>query len=386
MQRATPPFRADHVGSLLRPPALKQARAKRERKEISAEALRTIEDREIEKAIKKQEEIGLGLATDGEFRRSWWHFDFFRGLDGVTFYTSDHGIQFHGVQTKAEAIRIDGKIGFSGHHMLDHFKFLKGHTRVAAKMTIPAPSTFHFRQGRAAISKEVYPDLDVFFDDLAGAYRAAIRAFYGAGCRYLQLDDTAWAMLCDPNERAQSKKRDDDPDSLPQRYAQLTNAALEGKPADMAITMHSCRGNFRSTFIASGAYDFVAEQLLGHTNFNGYFLEYDSERAGGFEPLRFFPKGKKQLVLGLVTSKSGKLENKDDIKRRIDEATKYVALDQLCLSPQCGFASTEEGNILAEDEQWAKLRLIVDIAEEVWGPSSAKAGDPAIGGPALSRA
>ena len=367
MQRATPPFRADHVGSLLRPPALKQARAKRERNEISAEALRTIEDREIEKAIKKQEEIGLGLATDGEFRRSWWHFDFFRGLDGVTFYTSDHGIQFHGVQTKAEAIRIDGKIGFSGHHMLDHFKFLKAHTRVAAKMTIPAPSTFHFRQGRAAISKEVYPDLDVFFDDLAGAYRAAIRAFYGAGCRYLQLDDTAWAMLCDPNERAQSKKRGDDPDSLPQRYAQLTNAALEGKPADMAITMHSCRGNFRSTFIASGAYDFVAEQLLGHTNFNGYFLEYDSERAGGFEPLRFFPKGKKQLVLGLVTSKSGKLENKDDIKRRIDEATKYVALDQLCLSPQCGFASTEEGNILAEDEQWAKLRLIVEIAEEVWG-------------------
>src|SRR6516165_3305887 len=252
MQRATPPFRADHVGSLLRPPALKQARAKHERNEISAEALRAIEDREIEKAIKKQEEIGLGLATDGEFRRSWWHFDFFRGLDGVTFYTSDHGIQFRGVQTKAEAIRIDGKIGFSGHHMLDHFKFLKAHTRVAAKMTIPAPSTFHFRQGRAAISKEVYPDLDVFFDDLAGAYRAAIRAFSGAGCRYLQLDDTAWAMLCDPNERAQSKKRGDDPDSLPQRYAQLTNAALEGKPADMAITMHSCRGNFRSTLSHRG--------------------------------------------------------------------------------------------------------------------------------------
>jgi len=367
MQRTTPPFRADHVGSLLRPPVLKEARAKRERNEISAEALRAIEDREIEKAIRKQEEIGLGLATDGEFRRSWWHFDFFHGLDGVTFYTSDHGIQFRGVQTKAEAIRIDGKIGFSGHRMLDHFKFLKAHTRVAAKMTIPAPSTFHFRQGRAAISKDVYPDLDVFFDDLAGAYRVAIRAFYDAGCRYLQLDDTAWAMLCDPNERAQSKKRGDDPDSLPQRYARLTNAALAGKPADMAITMHSCRGNFRSTFIASGAYDFVAEQLLGHTNFDGYFLEYDSERAGGFEPLRFFPKGKKQLVLGLVTSKSGKLENKGEIKRRIDEATKYVAPDQLCLSPQCGFASTEEGNLLAEDEQWAKLRLIVEIAADVWG-------------------
>jgi 5-methyltetrahydropteroyltriglutamate--homocysteine methyltransferase len=281
-------------------------------------------------------------------------FRFFRGLDGVTFYTTDHGIQFHGVQTKAKTIKIDGKIGFAGHPMLDHFKFLKAHTRETPKMTIPAPSTLHFRQGRAAISKEVYPDLDAFFDDLANAYRAAIRAFYDAGCRYLQLDDTAWSMLCDPNERAQSKKRGDDPDSVPARYARLTTAALQAKPADMAITMHSCRGNFRSTFIASGGYDFVAEQLLGHTTFDGYFLEYDSDRAGGFEPLRFFPKGKKQLVLGLVTSKTGTLESKDEIKRRIDEATKYVALDQLCLSPQCGFASTEEGNILAEEEQWAK--------------------------------
>jgi 5-methyltetrahydropteroyltriglutamate--homocysteine methyltransferase len=251
--------------------------------------------------------------------------------------------------------------------MLDHFKFLKAHTRETPKMTIPAPSTLHFRQGRAAISKQAYPDLDAFFDDLANAYRAAIRAFYDAGCRYLQLDDTAWSMLCDPNERAQSKKRGDDPGSLPARYARLTTAALHGKPADMAITLHSCRGNFRSTFIASGGYDFVAEQLLGDTTFDGYFLEYDSDRAGGFEPLRFFPKGKKQLVLGLVTSKTGTLENKDEIKRRIDEATKYVALDQLCLSPQCGFASTEEGNILAEEEQWAKLRMIVELAAEVWG-------------------
>jgi 5-methyltetrahydropteroyltriglutamate--homocysteine methyltransferase len=367
MQRATPPFRADHVGSLLRPVAIKEARANRERNEITAAVLRAVEDRAIENAIKKQQQIGLKLATDGEFRRSWWHFDFFRGLNGVTFYTTDHGIQFHGVQTKAETIKIDGKIGFSSHPMLEHFKFLKAHARATPKMTIPAPSTLHFRQGRAAISKDVYPDLDAFFDDLAKAYRAAIRAFYDAGCRYLQLDDTAWAMLCDPNERAQSKKRGDDPDALPKRYAQLANAALEGKPADMAITMHSCRGNFRSTFIASGGYEFVAEQLLGHTNFDGYFLEYDSDRAGGFEPLRFFRKGKQQLVLGLVTSKTGKLENKDEIKRRIDEASKYVALDQLCLSPQCGFASTEEGNILAEDEQWAKLRMIVEIAEDVWG-------------------
>jgi len=363
----SPPFRADHVGSLLRPPALKAAREQRARNEISAAALRVIEDREIENEIAKQEEIGLKLATDGEFRRAWWHFDFFRGLAGVTFYTTDHGIQFHGVQTKAETIRIDGKIGFAAHPMLDDFKFLKAHTRVTPKMTIPAPSTLHFRQGRAAISQRVYPDLDAFFDDLANAYRAAIRAFYDAGCRYLQLDDTAWSMLCDPNERAQSKKRGDDPDRLPARYARLTNAALQGKPADMAITMHSCRGNFRSTFIASGGYDFVAEQLLSNTNFDGYFLEYDSDRAGGFEPLRFFPKGKKQLVLGLVTSKTGTLENKDAIKRRIDEATKYVAPEQLCLSPQCGFASTEEGNILAEDEQWAKLRMIVELAVAVWG-------------------
>ncbi len=366
MQRATPPFRADHVGSLLRPAALKEARAKRERNEISVDALRAVEDREIEKVISKQEEIGLKLATDGEFRRSWWHFDFFRGLDGISFYQMD-AIQFHGVQTKAEGIKITGKLGFSGHPMLEHFKFLKRHTKVTPKMTIPAPSTLHFRQGRALISKEVYPTLDSFFDDLAAAYRAAIRAFYEAGCRYLQLDDTAWSMVCDPSEREKSKGRGDDPDTLPKRYARLTNAALEGKPADMAITMHSCRGNFRSTFIASGGYEFIAEQLLGNTGLDGYFLEYDSERAGGFEPLRFFPKGKKQIVLGLVTSKSGALEKKDDIKRRIDEATKYVALDQLCLSPQCGFASTEEGNVLAEDEQWAKLRMIVEIANEVWG-------------------
>jgi 5-methyltetrahydropteroyltriglutamate--homocysteine methyltransferase len=282
-------------------------------------------------------------------------------------YTSDHGIQFRGVQTKAEAIRITGKLGFSSHPMLEHFKFLKAHTRVMPKMTIPAPSTFHFRQGRASISKDVYPDLDGFFDDLARTYRTAIRAFYDAGCRYLQLDDTAWAMVCDPNERVQSRARGDDPDALPKRYARLTNAALAGKPADLAVTMHSCRGNFRSTFIASGGYEFVAAELLGNTSLDGYFLEYDSERAGGFEPLRFFPKGNKQLVLGLVTSKSGTLENKGDIKRRIEEATKYVALDQLCLSPQCGFASTEEGNVLAEEEQWAKLWMIVELADEVWG-------------------
>jgi 5-methyltetrahydropteroyltriglutamate--homocysteine methyltransferase len=367
MQRTTPPYRADHVGSLLRPQALKEARAKRDRNEITAQALTAIEDREIERVIRKQEELGLKLATDGELRRTWWQFDFFRGLDGVEMYTADRGIQFHGVMTKSHALKIDAKVGFSGHPMLEHFKFLKAHTRVTPKMTIPAPSTLHFRQGRAAISKEIYPDLDGFFADVGKAYRAAIGAFYDAGCRYLQLDDTAWAMACDPSERSHSKERGDDPDTLPQLYARATNAALEGRPADMVITMHSCRGNFRSTFIASGGYEFVAEQLLGNTDLDGYFLEYDTDRAGGFEPLRYFPKGKKQLVLGLVTSKFGKLEKRDEIKRRIDEATKYVALDQLCLSPQCGFASTEEGNALSEEEQWAKLRMVVEIADEVWG-------------------
>ncbi|MEP7029731.1 MAG: 5-methyltetrahydropteroyltriglutamate--homocysteine S-methyltransferase [Pseudolabrys sp.] len=365
--RTSPPFRADHVGSLLRPAALREARAKHAKGEIPAEALREVEDREIEKIIKKQQEIGLKLATDGEFRRSWWHFDFFNELSGITKISTPTGIKFHGVETKHEAIRIDGKVDFKGHPQIEHFKFLKAHCKTTAKMTIPAPSTLHFRQGRAMVSKEAYPTYDAFFDDLGATWRKAIRAFYDAGCRYLQLDDTAWSMICDPKERAHSKTRGDDPDTLPALYSKVTNAALAAKPADMAITMHSCRGNFRSTWLAQGGYEFVAEQLLGNTNLDGYFLEYDSERAGGFEPLRFFPKGNKQLVLGLVTSKSGRLEPKDDIKRRIDEATKYIALDQLCLSPQCGFASTEEGNVLAEEEQWAKLRMIVELSEEVWG-------------------
>jgi 5-methyltetrahydropteroyltriglutamate--homocysteine methyltransferase len=366
MTRTKAPFRADHVGSLLRPAALKEARVRHERGEITAAQLQEVENREIEKAIRKQEEVGLRLATDGEFRRSWWQFDFYKGLDGVELYSTGQGIAFAGVATKAESVRVVGKVGFSGHPHLEHFGFVKDHTRVTPKMTIPAPSTLHFRQGRQSISKAVYPDLDGYFHDVAQAYRKAIRAFYDAGCRYLQLDDTAWAMICDPKERDASRARGDDPDSLPARYARVTNEALAGRPPDMVVTMHSCRGNFRSTFIAQGGYEPVAERLLGEVEIDGYFLEYDSARAGGFEPLRFVPKGKKQVVLGLVTSKSGTLENRDDIKRRIDEATKYVALDQLCLSPQCGFASTEEGNILGEDEQWAKLAMIVEVAEEVW--------------------
>jgi len=364
-QRTKPPFRADHVGSLLRPAALKEARAKHAKGELDAAGLKAVEDREIERVIRKQEEVGLKLATDGEFRRSWWHFDFFRGFKGVEMISAPP-IKFHGVETKAEAIKIVGKVDFAGHPHIEHFKFLKAHCNVTPKMTIPAPSTFHFRQGRAMVNREAYPDLDNYFADIATAWGKAIRAFYDSGCRYLQLDDTAWAMICDPSERQHSRERGDDPDSLPAIYAQVTNKVLEAKPADMAITMHSCRGNFRSTWIAQGGYEFVAEHLFS-TRLDGYFLEYDSDRAGGFEPLRFFPKGGKQLVLGLVTSKSGRLEGKDDIKRRVDEATKYVPLEQLCLSPQCGFASTEEGNVLAEEEQWAKLRMIVELADEVWG-------------------
>jgi 5-methyltetrahydropteroyltriglutamate--homocysteine methyltransferase len=367
MQRTTPPFRADHVGSLLRPAALKEARAKHAKGEIDVAQLRAVEDREIEAVIKKQEAIGLKLATDGEFRRAWWQFDFFKGLDGAELYATGQGIKFAGLETKAESVRVVGKIGFSTHPHVEHFKFLKQHARVTPKMTIPAPSTFHFRQGRNSISRTVYPDLDGYFHDVALAYRKAIRAFYDAGCRYLQLDDTAWSMICDPRERDHSRRRGDDPDTLPEKYVRVTNEALAGRPSDMVVTMHSCRGNFRSTFIAEGGYGHVAERLLGEVDIDGYFLEYDTARAGGFEPLRFLPKGRKIVVLGLVTSKSGTLESRDDIKRRIDEAAKYVALDQLCLSPQCGFASTEEGNILAEDEQWAKLRMIVDLAEEVWG-------------------
>jgi len=364
-QRTRPPFRADHVGSLLRTAPLRKAREQHAKGEITDAALKAVEDAEIQKIIKKQEDVGLQLATDGEFRRAWWHFDFFWGLKGVE-RISAPPIKFHGVDTKAEAIKITGKVDFAGHPMIEHFKFLKANCKTTPKMTIPAPSTFHFRQGRQMISTEAYPSYDAYFSDIAATWRKAIRAFYDAGCRYLQLDDTAWAMICDPKEREGSKARGDNPDSLPPIYAQVTREALKDKPADMAITMHSCRGNFRSTFIASGGYEFVAEQLLGHTNLDGYFLEYDTDRAGGFEPLRFF-KGKGQIVLGLVTSKSGRLEPRDDIKRRIEEASKYVPLEQLCLSPQCGFASTEEGNVLAEDEQWAKLKMIVELANDVWG-------------------
>jgi 5-methyltetrahydropteroyltriglutamate--homocysteine methyltransferase len=367
MPDSTAPFRADMVGSLLRTAPLKDARAKHAKGTITAAQLKTVEDEEIRKLVARQEAVGLKLATDGEFRRAWWHFDFFWGLKGCERVTLDHGIKFHGVETKAESLKVTGKLDFPADHpMLEHFKFLKATTKVVPKMTIPSPSVMHFRSGRAAISQAAYPDMDGYFADLAKLYGKAIKTFYDAGCRYLQLDDTVWAYLCSKEQMAEARKRGEDVDKLPAIYANVINTALKSKPADMVITTHVCRGNFRSTWISEGGYEPVAERLLAGIDYDGYFLEYDTERAGGLEPLRFLPKGKKRVVVGLVTSKSGTLEKKDDIKRRLDEATQYVALDQLCLSPQCGFASTEEGNVLAEDEQWAKLKMIVEIAREVW--------------------
>jgi len=366
MPRNKPPFRADVVGSILRTALLKEARAKREQGAISAAQLKEVEDREIEKIIGKQEEVGLKVATDGEFRRSWWHFDFYGMLGGVEIVELDHGIQFQGVQTRPRTPRITGKLGFSSHPMLEHFKFLKSHTRVTPKMCIPSPATLHFRLEPNAIVTKDYKDRDAIFDDLAKTYKQAIRGFYDAGCRYLQFDDTAWAYLCSQAELKKARERGLNAERLQQDYARVINGALEGRPADMTVTTHVCRGNFRSTWISEGGYEPVAEIMLGKLNYDGYFLEYDTARAGGFEPLRFLPKGDKIVVLGLITTKSGKLEKKDDVKRRIEEATKYAALDQLCLSPQCGFASTEEGNVLAEEEQWAKLRMVVELADEVW--------------------
>ena len=362
------PFRADEVGSLLRTAPLKEARAKREKGEITPAQLKAVEDEEIRKIIRKQEDVGLQLATDGEFRRSWWHFDFFWHLTGCERVSTAQGIQFHGVQTKAESLKVTSKLDFPADHpMIEHFKFLKANCKVTPKMTIPSPSVMHFRGGRAAISKDVYSDMDAYFEDLGKLYGKAIKAFYDAGCRYLQLDDTVWAYLCSDKELTQARERmDGDPTKLAGIYAGVINAALKSKPADMVITTHVCRGNFRSTWISEGGYEPVAELLLGGVNYDGYFLEYDTERAGGLEPLRFLPKGKKRVVVGLVTSKTGELEKVDDIKRRLDEAAKFAPLDQLCLSPQCGFASTEEGNVLSEEQQWAKLRMIVDISKEVW--------------------
>ena len=362
-----PPFRADVVGSFLRPASLKQARLDHQAGRIDDAELRAVENDAITDVVAKQAAAGLQLATDGEFRRAWWHFDFFGGLDGVEVVQLDHGIQFQGVQTAPHGLKVDGRVSFpSDHPMLDHYRFLQATTSATPKMSIPAPTVMHFRLEQDSVSMSAYEHRDDIFDDLAQTYRDAVRAFYDAGCRYLQFDDTAWAYLCSEAELEKASARGIEVDGLADRYAHLINESLADKPDDMVITTHVCRGNFRSTWISSGGYEPVAEQLLSLCNYNGYFLEYDSERAGGFEPLRFLPEGDKVVVLGLITSKTGALEDKDAIKRRIGEATEFASLEQLALSPQCGFASTEEGNELTEDEQWAKVREVVDIAGEVW--------------------
>jgi 5-methyltetrahydropteroyltriglutamate--homocysteine methyltransferase len=363
-----PPFRGDVVGSFLRTDAIHQARTQHESGEMSADDLRRIEDREILGLIAKQRENGLPLVTDGEYRRAFWHFDFYDGLTGVDVVDSDHGIQFQGIQTKAKVLRITGKIAFPDTHpFLDAARFVLANAGSATvKVTIPSPTVLHFRLEPGSLAGSPYATPEDVLADLAIAYQEAVRSFYAIGVRYLQFDDTAWAYLCSETELAKARANGLNTDGLADRYAATINTALAAKPADMTITTHVCRGNFRSTWISSGGYEPVAKQLLADTNYDGYFLEYDSERAGGFEPLRFLPAGNKTVVLGLVTTKDGALESATEIKARISEASAIVPLGQLAVSPQCGFASTEEGNVLSEDQQWAKVRAVVGIAAEVW--------------------
>lgn len=367
MTRAKPPFRADQVGSLLRTAPLKEARDRYKSGAISAAELKQVEDSEIIALIRRQEAIGLQGVTDGEFRRAYWHFDFLEEFEEVESVSGDSGMNFKGGVGVPKALRVTGRIGFSPKHpMIDHFRFLKAHTTRTPKMTIPGPSMLHYRGGRKMIRPGVYDDMSLFYADVGAAFAKAVGAFHDAGCRYLQLDDISFAYLCDPDQREMLRARGDDPAKQPEIYAGMVRQALAGRSADLTTTMHLCRGNFRSTFIASGGYEPVADVLFNTMPVDGYFMEWDSDRAGGFEPLRFLPKGKR-VALGLVTSKTGALEAKDAIRRRIDEAARFVPLDQLCLSPQCGFASTQEGNVLAEDEQWRKLEMIVEIARDVWG-------------------
>ena len=365
--RPRPPFRADHVGSLLRPSELAQARAAHRAGRLSADALREVEDRCIDRAIARQEELGLRAATDGEYRRAYWHYDFVSGLDGVEVYEPEQKIQFKGAALP-HALRVNGRIAYRRPIMTDHFRYLADHVRTAIpKQTIPSPSVVHFRGGRGAIDRQAYPELGPFFADLGEAYRGAIGAFADAGCRYLQLDEVYIAYLCDPAQVEGLKARGEHVEDLLGTYADLINRAIADRPSDMTVSMHLCRGNFRSTWVASGGYEPVAETLFNRIGVDAYFMEYDTDRAGGFEPLRFVPRGRKVVVLGLVTTKTGALESKDELKRRIEAASKYLPLEQLALSPQCGFASTEEGNLLTEEQQWAKLALCVEVTREVWG-------------------
>jgi 5-methyltetrahydropteroyltriglutamate--homocysteine methyltransferase len=360
-----PPFRADHVGSLLRPPELARQRAQFKRGEIDAATLRAAEDAAIRDAVARQQAVGLHSITDGEFRRDWWHLDFLSQLDGVQL-KENPGVKFKiaGQSEQPPITQVTGRVACRRPIMVEDFRFLAGCTTRTPKMTIPSPSMLHLRGGRASISREVYPDLDAFWADVAAAYREVIAQFAAAGCRYLQLDDITFAYLCDARIQDACRANGDDPATLPRRYADTINAALAGRPADMVVTIHTCRGNFKSAWVAEGGYDPVVEAMFS-TDVDGYFMEFDSERAGGFEPLRALPPGKR-VILGLVTTKVGELESVDALRRRIDEAARIVPLAQLGISPQCGFSSTHHGNALSHDDQWRKLERVVEVARLVW--------------------
>jgi len=367
-QRTAPPFRADHVGSLLRPAELHEARAKAKRGEMSAEALRALQDKHIREAVAKQESVGMQLVTDGEFRRDWWHIDFIHGFDGVELAAGDaYGdAKFKNTEEQPPFMTVKSRIRRAKPSMLEHFKFLKSVAKRTPKFTMPSPAMLHARGDRASL-KKTYPDLDEFWSDLTRAYREEIADLYKAGCRYLQIDDTTIAMWGDPKVQEQFKKLGDDPKRDAAMYADAVNAAIRDVPEDMTVAIHTCRGNFKSTWLASGAYaDFVAERVFTGLDVDAFFLEYDTERAGGFEPLRYVPKGK-TVVLGLVSSKVPELEKKDELRRRIDAAAKFVPLENLCLSPQCGFSSTHHGNKLTADDQWRKLGLVLEVSRSVWG-------------------
>jgi 5-methyltetrahydropteroyltriglutamate--homocysteine methyltransferase len=369
---AAPPFRADHVGSLLRPPELLQAREARARGVLDADALRRVEDEAIQAAVRMQEDVGLKAATDGEFRRTSWHMDFIYQLDGIGTADDKVKVRFHNeqgdIEFMAAALHVDGRVGLSRTIFGDAFRFLQETVSSATpKLTIPSPSMIHYRGGRAAIDDVVYPEIDAFWADVVAAYREQVRRLAELGCTYLQFDDTSLAYLNDPEQRRYVASIGGDPDRQHLEYIRHINEALADRPEGMRVTTHMCRGNFRSSWVAEGGYDFVAEALFNELDVDGYFMEWDDERSGGFEPLRLLPKGDKRVVLGLVTTKRGELEAKDDLKRRIEEASRYAPIEQLCLSPQCGFSSTVEGNVLGYDEQVAKLRLVAEVADEVWG-------------------
>jgi 5-methyltetrahydropteroyltriglutamate--homocysteine methyltransferase len=370
MPRTEPPFRADHVGSLLRPPELLEAREGFAEGRIDADELRGIEDDAIRDVVRMQEDVGLQSATDGEFRRASWHMDFIYQLEGISKAEDDLVVHFKnaegGIDFTPAALRVDGRVGLTEPTFGEHFEFLRDTvTSARPKLTIPSPSMVHYRGGAAMIDPDVYPDKDEFWQDLTAAYADQVRMVNELGCTYLQFDDTSLAYLNDPEQRKMIAERGEDAEHLHEAYIRHINEALADKPDDMTVTTHMCRGNFRSSWVAEGGYDFVAEALFGELGVDGFFLEYDDERSGGFEPLRFVPKGK-LVVLGLVTTKRGDLEDKDALKQRIEEASQYVDIDQICLSPQCGFSSTVEGNLVTREEQEAKLRRIVEVAQEVW--------------------